>query len=139
MRQNVINEISTRIRNAIRAHHTRVEVPKTQITCALASILKREHLIEDVSESVYSIEKNKGKSILLIQLKYRGIQNAPVISNIQIVSRQSMRIYTSYKDIPQVLGGFGLIVLSTPQGLLTDREARHYNLGGEVLCSIWSN
>ena len=70
-------------------------------------------------------------------MKYRGIHRIPVITNMQLISRPGLRIYTKHKEIPQILGGLGLVILSTSKGLMTDREARNYKLGGEILCSIW--
>jgi small subunit ribosomal protein S8 len=92
-----------------------------------------EGIIDGISESSFS-SKNQN---LFIRLKYRGASNTSVIKGLQLISRRSVRIYTSHKTIPRFFGGLGLVILSTSSGLITDREAFRLNLGGEILCSIW--
>jgi len=133
MTNDVLRETLTSIRNSILIKGSRVEIRKTRATKALSKILYEEGLIDKVSES----SRQEKKESLFLFLKYRGVERKSVITNLQIVSRSGLRFYANYKEIPQILGGLGLIILSTSQGLITDREARFRKLGGEVLCSIW--
>lgn len=105
------------------------------MTKVLSRILYEEGLIEKISRQ-YPSSKRK-KSQLFLSLKYWGRKRSSVITDLQIVSRPGLRFYANYKEIPRVFGGMGLVILSTSQGLMTDREARLRKLGGEVLCSIW--
>lgn len=135
MTNDILSEMLTCIRNAVRIKSPGVEVAKTRITSALAKILVQEGLIEEVLETFpSSIAKRKG-SFLFLRLKYCG--SVSVITNLQRLSRPGLRIYMSYKEIPELLGGLGLLVMSTSKGLITDREAKRRKLGGEILCSIW--
>jgi small subunit ribosomal protein S8 len=84
-----------------------------------------------------SSKKKRKNSWLSLSLKYRGSERTSVITNLQIVSRSGLRFYTNYKGIPIIFGGLGLVILSTSQGLMTDREARFRKLGGEVICFVW--
>jgi small subunit ribosomal protein S8 len=137
MTKDILSETLTKIRNAVLIKDLGVEVPKTRIIKKLALILLKEGFVEDVSEAVAISKKKKQDYCFFLRLKYQGINRTSVITNIQIVSRPGLRIYTNYKEIPQILGGLGLIILSTSKGLMTDREARSHQLGGEILCSIW--
>jgi small subunit ribosomal protein S8 len=131
MVKDTFGERITTIRNAIFVKSFGVEVQNTRIVRSLSRILVKEGIIERVSESTFSHNK------LFIRLKYCGIANSPAITNLKLISRRSLRIYTGYKEIPRLFGGFGLVILSTPLGLMTDRVAFRLKLGGEVLCSIW--
>ena len=122
-------DILTRIRNAVIIKSPGVEIPKTRLTQNLAKILLQEGLVEEISET--------NTIFLFLRLKYQGETQTPVITNLKLISRPGLRVYTNYKEIPQVLGGLGLIILSTSQGVITDRKARTCKLGGEILCSIW--
>jgi small subunit ribosomal protein S8 len=135
MIKDILRETLTSIRNAILIKKSRVEIPATRMTKALSRILYEEGLIEKILRSHPS--QKKKKSQLFLSLKYWGNKRSSVITNLQVVSRPGLRFYTNYKEIPRVFGGMGLIILSTSQGLITDREARIRKLGGEVLCSIW--
>jgi small subunit ribosomal protein S8 len=120
----------TRLRNALRAGHKRVDVP--------ASNLKREMtklLVENKYISSYTELKTTAQGILRIQLKYNDAQ--PVIAGLKRISTPGLRKYVGSDDIPRVLGGLGIAIISTSQGLMTDKQARVAKVGGEVLCEIW--
>ncbi len=133
MNTDPIADMLTRIRNANMASLTEVSLPSSKLKAELAKLLKTEGYIED-----YSVESKEGSSFktLRISLKYDE-KSKPVISNLKRVSRPGLRSYSKAKNIPQVLGGMGIAVLSTSKGLLTDRKARKENVGGEVLCYIY--
>ena len=128
-----IADMLTRIRNANTAMHDSVKMPSSKLKEALAKILVREGFIVD-----YKVTPNQGKpgSTLEITMKYSD-SRARTISGIQRVSKPGLRVYTQADHLPRVLGGMGVAVLSTSQGLLTDREARKRRVGGEVLCYVW--
>ena len=131
MNTDPIADMLTRIRNANVVSHPSVEMPSSKLKVALAKLLKEEGFISDYSEKVDGHFKT-----LSIELKYDE-SNKPVISKLQRVSRPGLRSYCKAKNLPQVLGGMGIAVVSTSKGLLTDRRARKENLGGEVLCYIY--
>jgi small subunit ribosomal protein S8 len=110
-----------------------VEMPSSKLKVELAKLLKSEGYVED-----YSVVEKEGTSFktLKIALKYDE-KNKPVISNLKRVSRPGLRNYCKAKDIPQVLGGMGIAIISTSKGLLTDRKAKKENVGGEILCYVW--
>jgi len=122
----------TRIRNANLAKHQIVQIPSTKITREIAKVLFNEGLISSFDEL-----SNGLKSSLLLSLKYDGISRTPVIKNIQSVSKPGLRVYSNSKKMPRVLGGFGIAIVSTSRGLMTDRQARSEGVGGELLCYIW--
>ena len=132
MPNDTIADMLTRIRNANLAKHQIVQIPLTNVTRNIAKVLLDEELIIAVEEL-----KNGAKSSLLLALKYTGKDRAPVIKKIQRVSKPGLRVYSGAKRIPRVLGGFGTLIVSTSCGLMTDRDARQQNLGGELLCYIW--
>lgn len=120
----------TRLRNALRAGHKRVDVP--------ASNLKREMtrlLISSNYLSGFTEVKTTAQGVLRIQLKYNDAQ--PVISGLKRISRPGLRKYVASDGVPRVLGGLGIAIISTSQGLMTDKQARAAKVGGEVLCEIW--
>ena len=121
----------TRIRNANVVSHKEVEMPSSKLKVELAKLLKDEGYISD-----YSVKEVGKFNVLNVVLKYDA-QNNPVITNLQRVSKPGLRTYSKAKNIPQVLGGMGIAVVSTSKGLLTDRKARKENVGGEVLALIW--
>ena len=126
-----IADMLTRIRNANMVSHESVEMPSSKLKVELAKLLKSEGFIADYSE------ETKGKfKVLTITLKYDD-KHKPVITKLQRVSKPGLKTYTKSKNIPQVLGGMGIAIISTSKGLLTDRKARKENLGGEVLCYVW--
>ncbi len=128
-----IADMLTRIRNANTAKHDTVQIPSSKLKEALAKILAREGYIGE-----YSVKLNEGKpgSTLVINLKYSD-SRVRTISGIQRVSKPGLRVYKPADNLPRVLGGMGVAVLSTSQGLLTDREAHKRRIGGEVLCYVW--
>ena len=131
MNTDPIADMLTRIRNASVVSHPSVEMPSSKLKVALAKLLKDEGYILDYSEKVDGHFKT-----LSIELKYDE-SNKSVISKLQRVSRPGLRNYCKAKNLPQVLGGMGVAVVSTSKGLLTDRTARKENLGGEILCYIY--
>jgi small subunit ribosomal protein S8 len=122
-----IADMLTRIRNAQRAEKVSVVVPLSKVKSAIAQVLKDEGYI-------FKVRDDSGKSFLDIGLKYYA--GKPVIERIERVSRPGLRIYKPAKDIPQVLNGLGVAIVSTSQGVMTDRKARATGVGGEVLCIV---
>ena len=132
MVNDTIADMLTRIRNANLAKHQIVQVPATKMTRNIIKVLKEEGFIE------YFEEINETwQTFLLISLKYKGKKKQSVITSLKRVSKPGLRVYANHKEIPKVLGGLGIAVISTSQGVMTDRKARHSGLGGEVLCYIW--
>ena len=128
-----IADMLTRIRNANMAMHDEVRMPSSKIKQALAAVLAKEGYIAG-----YEIEDVAGKpwQALVIQMKYSP-DRSRTISGLKRVSKPGLRVYRGASDVPRVLGGLGVAVVSTNQGLLSDREARRRNVGGEVLCFVW--
>lgn len=132
MTNDTIADMLTRIRNANLANHQIVQIPSTKITRAIANVLFNEGLIDSFEEL-----SNGLRGSLLLSLKYSGIDKKPVIEKIQRVSKPGLRVYSNSKKMPRVLGGFGIAIVSTSRGLMTDRQARSEGIGGEILCYIW--
>jgi small subunit ribosomal protein S8 len=128
-----IADMLTRVRNANTAMHDEVKMPSSKKKEALAAILKKEGYIEDFS--VTDNGDRPGKT-LNITMKYSP-ERARTISGLRRVSKPGLRVYKPASEVPRVLGGLGVAVVSTSQGLMTDREARKRNVGGEVLCFVW--
>ncbi len=128
-----IADMLTRIRNANTAMHDETHMPSSKLKVALAQLLLSEGYIGDFA--VADAEGRPG-SVLTVQLKYSA-ERERVISGIKRVSKPGLRVYRKSDEIPRVLGGLGIAVVSTSQGLLTDREARKRRVGGEVLCHVW--
>ncbi|MCB0976367.1 MAG: 30S ribosomal protein S8 [Acidimicrobiales bacterium] len=128
-----IADMLTRIRNANTAMHDEVSMPSSKQKEALAAILKKEGYIED-----FAVSANPGRpgSSLTVTMKYSP-ERARTISGLRRISKPGLRVYSPAKDVPRVLGGLGVAVVSTSQGLMTDRDARKRNVGGEVLCFVW--
>jgi len=124
-------DMLTRIRNAGKAKHKSVDIPGSQIKTALAGVLKEEGFIKN-----FKFIKDNKQGILRIYLKYEG-NDRHVIYGIKRVSKPSRRVYVGSSDVKTVLNGLGISVLSTSNGLITDRQAVKQNVGGEVLCEIW--
>lgn len=122
------SDFLTRLRNATLIKSERVNVPFTKSNMTIASILEREGFIEYCQ---------KQDDEVVIKLKYQGREQKPCITNLKRLSKPGRRIYCNAKDLPKVLGGMGILILSTSSGLLTDRQARLNNTGGELVCSIW--
>jgi small subunit ribosomal protein S8 len=128
-----IADMLTRLRNANTAYHDDVRMPTSKLKEALARILEREGYITG-----FSVEEDPSRPFkhLTIQMKYTKDRQR-TISGLKRVSRPGLRVYTKAEQVPRVLGGMGISILSTSQGLMTDREARERNTGGEVLCQVW--
>lgn len=126
-----ISDMLCRIRNAQLAKHESVFIRNTQRTRKISAILKKEGYIES-----FSVSENSEKEFE-IRLKYLGDKKKPCITNLKRLSWPGLRFYAKYKDIPPVLNGMGIVIVSTSKGLLTDREARANKVGGELVCSIW--
>lgn len=124
-------DMLTRIRNAIRVERPHVELPLSKVKVGVAEVLKREGYIWD-----WSRLDEKPAKLLRLELKY-GPNGERVIRHIKRVSKPGRRIYSRARDLRPVLQGLGITVLSTSRGVLSDREARQRNLGGEVLCEVW--
>jgi small subunit ribosomal protein S8 len=124
-----IADMLTRIRNAQRAEKASVVIPASKVKAAIAQVLKDEGYIED-----FRVRSAENRSFIEIGLKYYA--GKPVIERIERVSRPGLRIYKPAKDIPQVMNGLGVAIVSTPQGVMTDRKARASGVGGEVLCIV---
>jgi small subunit ribosomal protein S8 len=125
-----IADMLTRIRNASRARHTDVSIPASKTKLAIATILRDEGFIESFSES----QEGSRRSIV-IKLKYVG--KVPVVSGLRRISKPGLRVYASKTEIPRVLGGLGIVIVSTSQGIMTGQQARKSQLGGEVLAYVW--
>lgn len=124
-----ISDMLTRIRNAQMAEKASVSMPSSKIKVAIAKVLQDEGYVEG-----FNVVKDGSKATLEIGLKYYA--NRPVIETIQRVSTPGLRIYKGSKDIPRVMNGLGIAIVSTPRGLMTDRKARADGVGGEVLCIV---
>ncbi|WP_019500655.1 30S ribosomal protein S8 [Pseudanabaena sp. PCC 6802] len=127
-----IADMLTRIRNACLARHQVTAIPATKMTQNIARVLKQEGYIADFEEVGEGIDRR-----LMLSLKYQGKNRQPIINTLKRVSRPGLRVYSNHKDLPRVLGGIGIAIISTSQGIMTDREARRQGVGGEVLCFIW--
>jgi small subunit ribosomal protein S8 len=127
-----ISDMLTRLRNANLAKHQIVEVPSTKMTRNIATILLEEGFIQNFEE----IGENFNAQLLL-SLKYKGKNRQSVITALRRVSKPGLRVYANRKELPRVLGGLGIAIISTSHGVMTDSKARHQGLGGEVLCYIW--
>ena len=129
-----IADMLTRIRNAIMAGHSYVVVPGSRMKLAIARILKNEGFIEN-----YDVTKDRPQPMIRIWLKYAGDRKdrRSVITGLRRVSKPGRRAYTGKKDIPWVLSGIGIAILSTSKGIMTGKKARRLGVGGEVLCHIW--
>jgi small subunit ribosomal protein S8 len=129
-----IADMLTRIRNAIMARHTEVSIPHSKIKAEIARVLLAEGYIEQ-----FNIGKEKPYPWIHIQLKYAGErrERKSVISGLKRVSKPGRRIYTGSKDIPWVLSGMGIAILTTPKGVMTGQQARRERVGGEILCYVW--
>ena len=136
MVNDTISDMLTRIRNACMVKKAIVAVPLTRMNQQISQILEKEGFIQ-------SFQISEDSRYLNLRLKYRSKQNFKTktkescITNLKRISKPGLRIYTNFKEIPRILGGAGILILSTPNGILTDREARSLGIGGEILCSVW--
>lgn len=126
-----IADMLTRIRNGIHARHEQVVVPGSSVKVAIAKILKEEGYIRD-----YELIREGPKRTLRIWLRYVE-PKTPVLTGLKRVSKPGRRVYAKSSEMPRVLGGLGIAVVSTPQGVMTGQQAKKRNVGGEVLCYIW--
>lgn len=129
--QDKIADMLTRIRNANQMRYSTVEVVGTKMTLGIAEILKREGFIAD-----YNYEKKSNGDVLTLTLKY-GEKKERVITGLKRISKSGLRVYAKVEELPRVLNGLGIAIISTSEGLMTDKEARAKGLGGEVLAYIW--
>ena len=126
-----IADLLTRIRNASQARHATVDVPASNMKKAIAQILVEEGYVKS-----YTVTEDDKQGVITITLKYTET-NAPVITGLRRISKPGLRIYTSCEDMPKVLKGIGTAIVSTPKGVMTDKQARKENVGGEVLAFVW--
>lgn len=126
-----VADMLTRIRNANSAKHDTVKVPASNMKKAIAQILVDEGYIKS-----FTVEEDGKQGMIEITLKY-GPNKSQVITGLRRVSKPGLRIYTSCEDMPKVMKGLGIAILSTPKGIMTDKEARKNNVGGEVLAFVW--
>jgi small subunit ribosomal protein S8 len=128
-----IADMLTRIRNANMARHQTTKIPSTKMTRNLARVLQEEGFIAQFEEEApEGVKRN-----LVVTLKYKGKNRQPIVTALKRVSRPGLRVYSNRKELPRVLGGIGIAIISTSHGIMTDREARRQGLGGEVLCYVW--
>ncbi len=127
-----IADMLTRIRNALTAKHETVDVPASKVKVAIADILVKEGYING-----YEIVENEVQNTINIKLKYAPNKNQKVVTGLKRVSTPGLRVYAGVDNLPKVLNGMGIAILSTSQGILTDKEARAKHVGGEVLAYIW--
>ena len=127
----VIADMLTRIRNANNAKHDTVDIPASNMKKAIADILVDEGYIKNVQ----IIEDNK-QGVLRVTLKY-GPGKSKILQGLRRVSKPGLRIYANSKDMPRVMNGLGIAIVSTSKGIMTDKQARALNIGGEVLCFVW--
>ena len=125
-----IADMLTRIRNAVQAKHETVEIPASKEKLAIADILKQEGYIQHVT-----VEGDSKKTIV-VTLKY-GVNGEKILSGLKRISKPGLRVYSKANDLPRVLNGLGIAIISTSSGLMTDREARKQHAGGEVIAYIW--
>ena len=126
-----IADFLTRIRNANMVMHEKVEIPASKTKAALAEILKNEGFIKDYEQ----IEDGK-QGIIRVYLKY-GPNREKVITGLKRISKPGLKVYCKKDEVPKVLGGLGIAIISTSKGIVTDKEARKLGLGGEVICYVW--
>jgi small subunit ribosomal protein S8 len=126
-----IADLLTRVRNAVQAKHQKVDMPASRLKVEIARILKDEGFIAH-----YKTSEEEGRNFLTLFLKY-GPKGEKVISNIERISRPGCRVYVSKTEIPKVLGGLGINILTTSHGVMTGKQARRQGYGGELLCSIY--
>lgn len=126
-----IADMLTRIRNGNSARHKSVDIPASNIKKEISNILLKEGYIKN-----FEVIDDDKQGVIRIDLKY-GENNEKVISGIKRISKPGLRVYVGSQDVPKVLGGLGIAIISTSKGMLTDKEARQNNVGGEVICYVW--
>jgi small subunit ribosomal protein S8 len=127
-----ISDMLTRIRNASEKRHENTRVPSSRLCRSIAQVLQQEGFIANISEEGEGVRKE-----LVLELKYSGKHRQPTIRRMQRVSKPGLRIYTSTRQLPKVLGGLGVAIISTSRGVMSDRDARKQGVGGEVLCYVF--
>ncbi len=127
-----IADMLTRIRNALTAKHDTVVVPASKVKVAIADILTREGYVKG-----YEVVEKEVQNDIVITLKYSPVKGQKVVTALKRVSKPGLRVYASVDDIPKVLNGMGIAILSTSKGILTDKEAKAQHVGGEVLAYVW--
>ncbi len=127
-----ISDMLTRIRNASIVKHQTTNLPATKLTRSIAKVLRQEGYVGEYEEVGEGIDQK-----LVLTLRYKGKNRQPIVTALKRVSKPGLRVYSNHKDLPKVLGGIGIAVISTSSGIMTDREARKQGLGGEVLCYVW--
>jgi small subunit ribosomal protein S8 len=127
-----IADFITRVRNAVRANHRVVQIPASNMKREMTKILKEKGYILD-----YKFEQDEKQGVIKIALKYHPVTKAPAIRNLTRISKPGLRKYAGVESMPRVLNGLGIAILSTSKGLMTDKEARKENVGGEVLCYVY--
>ena len=127
-----IADMLTRIRNANTAKHDTVDIPSSKMKLAIAKILLDEGYIKS-----YELVENGKFNDIRITLKYGASKNEKIISGLQRISKPGLRVYANKEELPKVLGGLGVAIISTNKGVITDKEARKLGVGGEVLCCVW--
>ena len=132
MVEDKIADMLTRIRNANQLKYDTVEVIGTKMTCEIARILKEEGYISE-----YKLVESKNGNTLTLNLKYTEDKKTRVITGLKRISKSGLRVYAEHDKLPRVLNGLGIAIISTSKGIMTDRDARKQNLGGEVLAYIW--
>ena len=132
MVNDIISDMLTRIRNANQMKYEKVDVIGTKMTNEIAKILQEEGYITDFNEV-----KNPNGNVLTLNLKYGGNKKERVITGLKRISKPGLRVYAKHNELPRVLNGLGIAIISTSKGIMTDRCARELNLGGEVLAYIW--
>nr|YP_009395841.1 ribosomal protein S8 [Herposiphonia versicolor]ARW64821.1 ribosomal protein S8 [Herposiphonia versicolor] len=132
MINDTISDMLTKIRNANLAKHQIVQIPATKMTRNIIKVLQEEGFIYEFKEIETSL-----KQYILVSLKYRGKNKKPIITELKRISKPGLKVYASHKELPKVLGGIGIAIISTSKGIMTDKAARQFGLGGEILCYIW--
>lgn len=125
-----IGDFITRIRNAYKARHKRVEVPSSKMKVAIASILKEQGYIAD-----YKVVEQPVQNVLQLTLRYH--EGKAAVIELKRISKPGIRQYTSVSNMPRVYSGLGIAIVSTPKGVMTDKQARQSNVGGEIICTVW--
>lgn len=132
MSNDTIATMITCIRNANFKKMKIVQIPATHTTRSIANILLEEGFVDSLRE-----RQEGAMHFLVVTLKYRGLRRNSYITTLRRISKPGLRVYSNCREIPKVLGGIGVVILSTSQGIMIDREARQRHLGGEVLCYVW--
>jgi small subunit ribosomal protein S8 len=126
-----IADMLTRVRNAVQARHDSTEMPSSTIKVAIAQVLKDEGFVKG-----FQVLEDRPHKMLRVDLQYTG-KKEPVLTGIRRISKPGLRVYTKAAAIPRVYGGLGVAVISTPKGVMSGKQARRLNLGGEVICHVW--